>query len=90
MSIIKEYYINISDMRAMGEGVKTTSLCVLRHSEGGKLTLPQLADLFQAAAKDFPALSPEKVAVYGDHIEFAGEPKSGYKKLPTQKVALQG
>ncbi len=91
MSIVKEYYLNISDMRAMGvKDIKTTPFCILRHSDGAELTLPRLADLFQAAAADYPALKPGNVTVCKDHIEFAAAPKSGYRQLPAQKVALQG
>jgi hypothetical protein len=94
MTIVKEYFVNQIDMRGIGaptaKPIETSTTCVLRFDDGKNLSLPKLATLFNAAAKDFPALRPQAISIFDDHIEFSAKPKPGYKKLPTKTIGAQG
>ncbi|MEZ0262759.1 MAG: hypothetical protein ACAH80_17270 [Alphaproteobacteria bacterium] len=94
MAIIKEYYSNQIDMRGPGaenaKPVETGTVCILRCDDGGPLTVRDLGKLFNEAANDFPGLTPKKIQIKNDHIEFSAKPPADYTKLKPKTIGARG
>ncbi len=93
--VVKEYQQHQIEMRGPGAPnakpwVTGNATCILRFEGEKKLSLPKLAALFNAAAKDYPSMPPQYIKVFDDHIEFCAEPKADYKKLPPKTIAARG
>lgn len=80
--IVKECLVHTVDLGPGREKEIDGYTAVLRFKDGKyPLSLPQLAELFNEAAKDFPALHAQRARFVNDHLEINEKPQaSGYKQ----------
>jgi hypothetical protein len=94
-AIVKEYQPHQIEMRGPGAWDAKPSqtggaTCILRLEGEKQLSASKLAVLFNAAAKDYPALPAKNIRVYDDHIEFFETPKADYKRLAPLTIGARG
>ena len=94
MAMIKEYYENQIDMRGPGDWQAkpqvTGTVCILRFDSLQTLSLKQAASLFAEAAKDFPAVTADKVAFTANRLQISTRPTPTYKRLPPHMIGARG